>query len=145
MKKYFSICLFFSLIFASLSLTGCGDDDNNQDVIESSIIGKWHLVSVMPQEMAVDYDECEFQGYVEFESDGTYSDHRPCGVSDIGGGKWKLSGNNLEITSDILPIPIKASVEINDNTLVITQNAFYFNNEWEQVDCILRETYKRVQ
>lgn len=144
MKKYFSICLFFSLIFASLSLTGCGDDDNNQDVIESSIIGKWQLVSVMPQEMAVDYDECQFQGYIEFESDGTYSDHQTCGVNDIGGGKWSLNGNNLEITSDILPMPVNASVEISDNTLIISQKAFYFNEEGELVDCVLKETYKRL-
>ncbi len=142
MRKIANFIFLFLSLF--IGLTSCSKDEGDAG-LDDSIIGKWQLLSVSPNEMAVDYDECEFQGYVEFESDGTYSDHRPCGVSDIGGGKWKLSGNNLEITSDILPIPFKASIEISDNTLIITQKAFYFNDEWEQVDCILQETYKRVQ
>lgn len=144
MKKYFSICLLFSLIIVSLSLTGCGDDDNNQDVIESSIIGKWQLVSVSPLEMAVEYDECEYQGYIEFESDGTYSDHRPCDVNEIGGGKWELDGNNVEIISDILPIPIVFGVELTDNTLILSQNSAYYDEDWELVPCVLKATYQRI-
>lgn len=144
MKKYFNIYLFFAFIIVSLSLSGCGDDESNQDVIESSIIGKWRLISVSPYEMAIDYDECEFQGYIEFESDGTYSDHRPCEVNDIGGGKWELDGNNVEIISDILPIPFKFAIELSDNTLILSQNSAYYNEDWELVPCVLKQTYQRI-
>lgn len=143
MKKNFSIYLFLTILITSF-ITGCSNDENNED-LNSSIIGKWQLVSVSPKEIAEDYDECEFEGYIEFESSGTYSDHRPCGVSDIGGGKWELDGNNLEIISDVLPIPINASVEIGNNTLTIKQNAFYFDDNFEYINCILVETYNRVQ
>lgn len=144
MKKYISICFLFALLISSLTLSGCGDDDSNQEAIESSIIGKWQLVSVSPHELAEECDECEFQGYIEFESNGTYSDHRPCGVNDIGGGRWELDGNKVQIISDILPVPIEFGVELTDNTLILSQSSAYYNEDWELVPCVLKQTYQRV-
>ena len=144
MKKYLNLYFILACFISSFSLLSCGDDDEGNNTGDSSIVGKWQLTSVSPTEMAEDYEKCEFEGYVEFESNGTYSDHRPCGVSDIGGGKWKLSGIALTITSDILPIPLKATIELKDNTLIISQEAEYLNGNWELVPCVLKETYKRV-
>lgn len=141
MKNFLSYLLI--VVFSAICTISCSDSDNDGE-INSSIVGKWQLTSVSPKEMAEDYDKCEYEGYVEFESNGTYSDHRKCGVSDIGGGKWKLSGSALTITSDILPIPLKATIELNNNTLIISQEAEYWNEDWELVPCILKETYKRV-
>lgn len=125
------------------ALGACGNDDEVST--DSSIVGKWQLVSVSPQSMLEDYDECEFEGYVEFASNGKYSDHRPCGVSDIGGGKWKLSGNTLTIISDILPTPIETTIEISDNNLVIIQDAFDFDDDFNVIPVVLKETYQRVE
>ncbi len=142
MKKHFSINLFLTILITSF-ITGCSNDENNKD-LNSSIIGKWQLVSVSPKEIAGDYDECEFEGYIEFESNGTYSDHRPCDVNEIGGGKWELEGNNVEIISDILPIPFKFAIELSDNTLILSQNSTYYNEDWELVPCVLKQTYQRM-
>lgn len=130
-------------IFSVICIASCSENEKD-DEINSSIVGKWQLTSVSPKEMAEDYDKCEYEGYVEFESNGTYSDHRKCGVSDIGGGKWKLSGSALTITSDILPIPFKATIELSNNTLIISQEAEYWNEDWELVPCVLKETYQKV-
>ena len=142
MKKHFSINLFLTILITSF-ITGCSNDENNKD-LNSSIIGKWQLVSVSPKEIAGDYDECEFEGYIEFDSNGTYSDHRPCDVNEIGGGKWELDGNNVEIISDILPIPFKFAIELSDNTLILSQNSTYYNEDWELVPCVLKQTYQRI-
>ena len=142
MKEHFSINLFLTILITSF-ITGCSNDENNKD-LNSSIIGKWQLVSVSPKEIAGDYDECEFEGYIEFESNGTYSDHRPCDVNEIGGGKWELDGNNVEIISDILPIPFKFAIELSDNTLILSQNSTYYNEDWELVPCVLKQTYQRI-
>lgn len=141
MKK--SLSYLFIVVFSAICAISCSDSENDNE-IKSSIVGKWQLISVSPKEMAEDYDKCEYEGYVEFESNGTYSDHRKCGVSDIGGGQWKLSGTSLTITSDILPIPLKAAIELNNNTLIISQEAEYWNEDWELVPCTLKETYKKV-
>ena len=141
MQKY--LLVFVCCLLPVISLISCSKD-NDEGELASSIVGKWQLVNVSPKEMAKDYDECEYKGYVEFESNGTYSDHRPCGVSDIGGGKWKLSGNSLTITSDLLPIPMKATIELAGETLVISQEAEYLDENWELVSCILKETYQKV-
>ena len=142
MKEHFSINLFLTILITSF-ITGCSNDENNKD-LNSSIIGKWQLVSVSPKEIAKDYDECEFEGYIVFESNGTYSDHRPCDVNEIGGGKWELDGNNVEIISDILPIPFKFAIELSDNTLILSQNSTYYNEDWELVPCVLKQTYQRI-
>lgn len=44
MKKHFSINLFLTILITSF-ITGCSNDENNKD-LNSSIIGKWQLVSV---------------------------------------------------------------------------------------------------
>ncbi|CCX62319.1 unknown [Bacteroides sp. CAG:598] len=139
MKKFF--LEFWMLMFASLVIVSCSDDDASDDM---SIVGKWQLVSVSPASMADDYDECEFEGYIEFASDGRYYDHRPCGVSEIGGGKWKLSNSTLTIISDILPVPMEAKIEIAGDRLVIIQNTFDIDDDYNPVEIELRETYKRV-
>lgn len=137
--------LFYVLIafLATCTFFACsGDDDNFSD--GSQLVGKWQLVSVSPANMAEDYDDCEFKGYIEFTADGKYSDHRPCGVSDIGGGKWKLSGNTLTITSDILPVPLETTIELADDVLIIIQDAYDFDEDYNVVPVELKETYKRV-
>lgn len=130
------------MLFASLVIVSCSDDDASSD--DMSIVGKWQLVSVSPASMADDYEECDYEGYIEFASDGKYYDHRPCGVSEIGGGKWKLSGKTLTIISDILPIPIEATIELTDDKLVIIQDAFDIDDDYNPVEVELRETYRRV-
>lgn len=52
MKKTF--LGFWMLLFASLVIVSCSDDDASDDM---SIVGKWQLVSVSPASMADDYDE----------------------------------------------------------------------------------------
>lgn len=130
------------MLFASLVIVSCSDDDVSSDAM--SIIGKWQLVSVSPASMADDYEECDYEGYIEFASDGKYYDHRPCGVSEIGGGKWKLSGKTLTIISDIFPIPVEATIELTDDRLVIIQDAFDIDDDYNPVEVELRETYRRV-
>ena len=130
------------MLFASLVIVSCSDDDVSSDAM--SIIGKWQLVSVSPASMADDYEECDYEGYIEFASDGKYYDHRPCGVSEIGVGKWKLSGKTLTIISDIFPIPVEATIELTDDRLVIIQDAFDIDDDYNPVEVELRETYRRV-
>lgn len=138
-----SLLYLFVAIFAACTFVSCSSDDDDSN--GSQIVGKWQLVSVLPQSMAEDYDDCEFEGYVEFEVSGRYSDHRPCGVNDIGGGKWDLSGNTLTITSDIFPTPMEATVEISNSTLVIIQDAYDFDDDYNVAPVVLKETYKRVE
>lgn len=65
-------------------------------------------------------------------------------MSEIGGGKWKLSNSTLTIISDILPVPMEAKIEIAGDRLVIIQNTFDIDDDYNPVEVELRETYKRV-
>lgn len=65
-------------------------------------------------------------------------------MSEIGGGKWKLSNSTLTIISDILPVPMEATIEIGGDRLVIIQSTIDIDDDYNPVEVELRETYKRV-
>lgn len=132
----------FITILSAYYLSACSSE--NDEASNSTIIGKWQLISVSPSNMATDYDDCEFEGYISFDEDGKYYDHRPCGVNDIGGGRWKLSNNELTIISDIFPVPLEATIELSEDRLVIIQEAIDFDDDYNVISVKLRETYKRV-
>ena len=88
------LCWIFLSIFlcgATLSLTSCGDDDDEDTLNASNLVGTWKMVdhNITPELENPDY--VEFLGFftVTLKSDMTYS-------SDYGEtGTWQLKGNRF--------------------------------------------------
>ena len=88
------ICWIFLSIFlcgATLSLTSCGDDDDEDTLNASNLVGTWKMVewNITPELENPDY--VEFLGFktITLKSDMTYS-------SDNGEtGTWQLKGNTF--------------------------------------------------
>jgi len=127
-KGIYSFLVFFCLLF---TISSCSDDDDTNT--DNLIIGKWQLVSSTDS----DTESCLFSGHTDFKSNGKYEDHTGCGNKD-GGGSWKMSGDELTMTANILPIPITATIkELTETTLILklTLECFYTSTD----------TYKRVK
>lgn len=146
MKKYLFRILFALFAITSVAMVGCSKDDE-EGTTDSSIVGKWQLTSVSPKEMEADYDKSQFTDILEFKADGTYATYDKNGNSlgSAFAGKWSINGKILRISSNI-GIDVDATIEtLNETTLVLSQDAFYFDDDYNMVDCTLRETYKRVK
>lgn len=146
MKKFLFRILFAVLAISSVAMVGCSKDDE-EGTTDSSIVGKWQLTSVSPKEMEADYDKSQFTDILEFKADGTYATYDKNGNSlgNLFGGKWSINGKTLRISSNV-GIDEDITIEtLNETTLVLSQDTFYLDDDYNMVDCTLRETYKRVQ
>lgn len=127
MKKYLFALLF--CLVTVVSFMSCSKDEEGGEG-SSSIVGKWQLVEVTDKE---EYEPCEFEGFTQFADNGVWRYENGC---TNGKGTWKLSGETLTLTPDILPIPVSITViAVNKSTLVIEQTIGSIKN---------RETYKRL-
>ena len=146
MQKFLFRILFAVLAISSVATVGCSKDDE-EGTTDSSIVGKWQLTSVSPKEMEADYDKSQFTDILEFKADGTYATYDKNGNSlgSAFAGKWSINGKTLRISSNV-GLGVDATIEtVNETTLVLLQDEFYLDDDYNMVDCTLRKTYKRVQ
>lgn len=120
--------MLFAVFLTACVFVSCSKDDESSD--GSSITGKWQLLSVTHKE---DYESCQFEGYTEFKKDGTWIWKTGC---DNGIGSWSKDGDNLTMTADAFPFPVKVKIITLDKmTLTIEQSVGGYKNQ---------ETYKRL-
>ena len=117
------------LLVLCVGFSACGDDDGVNDNIKSSdIVGKWQLI-----ESSDELEPCDFEGWIEFKSDGTFEDFDLCEYDeedrpliDVGSkGIWSLEGNKLTIVFDDFPLSfVLTIVSISANELVTSVTFF---------------------
>ena len=112
MRKYllYSVVL---LVALSVGFSSCDNDDE----IDNRLVGRWQLVETT-DEFA---ESCDFRGWLEFRSDGTYTDFDACENQTIS-GTWSVDGNRLRMVfyQYIIPIPITLTiVSISDSELAL--------------------------
>lgn len=95
MKKYLSFIAFAMMAVFSLSFMSCGDDEDDEDVYEASVVGTWEVTYV---KATSSYDMDDDEGLkvgdrMTFYSDGRYKDSEDT-------GRWSKNGNTLTVTID---------------------------------------------
>ena len=107
-------CLLLALC---VGFPACGDDDGDNDNIKSSgIVGKWQMI----ESSFTDFEPCNFEGWDEFKSDGTFVSFGGCG-GETWTGTWKLEGNNITAVHDDFPGNIVFTiVSVSANELVLS-------------------------
>ena len=126
MKKLYSTIMLLAMMVAALSLTACGDDDDEGDEIDdkTSIIGVWECVSTDYGEWG-DYleDETKVGDLIYFNADGTYKEVGHNNDS----GRWSLNGNKLNMRSnDSYSVPATYTVlQLTANQLSIVLSEEY--------------------
>jgi hypothetical protein len=93
MKKLYSTIMLLAMMVAALGFTACGDDE--EDVIEASVVGTWEVTYV---KASSSYDMDDDEGLkigdqMTFYSDGRYKDSEDT-------GRWSKKGNTLTVTID---------------------------------------------
>lgn len=96
------------VLAGALMLSGCKkDDDNNCDLSVANLAGSYKITSVLENGVEThntsNYDPCELDDLIIFNTDGTYdySDvGTVCSPSGDDGGTWSLSGNTLSIDGE---------------------------------------------
>ncbi len=101
--------LFYIVLSVFLILSSCSTDDDS-DLYEESIIGKWTLISQTnfcstgSQEIW-NSNSCQQTGKLEIKVDGTYSQtfyeiqNDECNLVGTSSGSWELSNNFLTINT----------------------------------------------
>ncbi|MDH6343433.1 hypothetical protein M2480_002979 [Parabacteroides sp. PFB2-12] len=123
MKRYliFYICLALTLSFSSC------DDDKDNDVATSNIVGKWKLVEVKingkvnnPASADAYYEPCDYNGWVRYNSDGTADEYDACTKKTyINAGVWSINKGILTLSSREFGIPITVNIiELSSTTFI---------------------------
>ena len=134
MRKIYSTVMMLTMIFAALSFTACGgDDDVDNGKVEASIVGEWECIYF---DYGKNYSGLETDVHlnigdrVRFKSDGTYYASYSDGEYET--GRWSLNGNTLTIAADVeISIPFEYNVtKLTSTELEFTidlniLNAFY--------------------
>lgn len=95
MKKHLCFIAFAMMAVFSLSFMSCGDDEDDEDVYEASVVGTWEVTYV---KATSSYDMDDDEGLnvgdrMTFYSDGRYKDSEDT-------GRWSKNGNTLTVTID---------------------------------------------
>ena len=107
-------------MIASLALI-IGISSCSKDKDDDKIIGKWQITSVSNPD---DYEECDYQGWMELKKDGTLTEYDKC-FDESSSGTWKLENGKLTLTSDVFPIPIAFDVKkLSDTELELEISLF---------------------
>lgn len=102
-KNYFKFLNVLVILCIGLSSISCsGDDDDEKEGFESQIVGKWKMYEATPSE---DFEPCDFNGYIYFNEDGTYSEFDYCTNSTLN-GTWRIDGRNITAVLSSFPIPV---------------------------------------
>jgi len=118
MKKLFSTWSLIIFLLMGLGLSSCSKDDDG-DVDVGSLIGKWQLI----ENDNPAFDPCDFQGWIEFQSDGIFSSYDDCDNSTTI-GTWTLDKKTITVVS-APPVIISINYQIISLTtteLVLTMN-----------------------
>lgn len=110
MKKLYSTVMMFAMMFAALSLTACGGDDDEVDNGgDASIVGMWECTYFVFDtdypEMFDDNSGMKIGDRIRFKSDGTYETDYKSGHKET--GRWSLNGNTLTVAENAdISIPL---------------------------------------
>ncbi len=117
MKKTFNLIAFAMLAVFSLALVSCGDDDDDEEVFEASVVGTWEVTYV---KASSSYDMDDEEGLkvgdqMTFYSDGRYEDSEET-------GRWSKQGNILTVTiNDDFSIPsVMTITKLTDKVLEVS-------------------------
>ncbi|MDR3327453.1 MAG: lipocalin family protein [Prevotellaceae bacterium] len=148
MKKYlkFSWAILLALC---IGISSCSKDDDDSN--SSDLAGKWQLTEVRADgvlqnpNVSTDYNEpCDYEGWSQFKSDGTFIDYDGCDNS-TSGGTWRLNGNTVTVVADVFSISLNFKIiSLNQTTLVFETTAIGFDDNYHVIDVILLLTYKRI-
>ena len=106
MKK---LNLFFSLLIIALVASSCSSDDSdNQNQINNDlIIGKWNVTDIVISGSPLDQGDCELESYLEIFEDGTFLGQTyggltgsPCEPDALDTGTWTFDGTIYTETYD---------------------------------------------
>jgi hypothetical protein len=124
-----------SLALFSLMLFSCSNSDDEANITDNQIIGKWFYVSEFyGEEERTSPENCFNQQYYEFFSNGIISMkmyREPCQESDDYNGNYVIVGNTLELTD------LQGSDDLNysfdivslSETILIIEEEFIDDNE----------------
>ena len=114
-KWSWALLLALCVGFASCNKDGDGGGSSG------NIVGKWQMYEVTPSSY---YDACDFEGWIEFKSNGTYTDFDKCDNSTVN-GTWKKEGNQLTVVAGNFPIPVAFTIiSISSNEMVLEVELF---------------------
>lgn len=101
-KMKYKILSYAILVFASVCLfANCSDSDESENS-NTEIVGRWQMYEATPSSY---YESCDYQGWVEFEAAGSYSEFDKCENSIIN-GTWTMKEKKITIVSEDFPIPV---------------------------------------
>lgn len=119
-KNYFKFLTLLTILCLGFSFNSCSsDDDDEKDDFKSLIVGKWKMHEATPSE---DFEPCDFNGYIYFNEDGTYSEFDYCTNSTLN-GTWSIEGRNITAVLSSFPIPVAfkiISIDASNMTLEYT-------------------------
>ena len=103
----------------------CSEDE---PTFSELIIGRWQLEDVS---VSSGLEPCDYEGWVEFNSDRSYLDYDACTIGTTDGG-WKIEGTRITIISSVYPYPFESDI------VELTKSAFVI--EWDGV----KRQYRKV-
>lgn len=112
MQKIFNVWYLTILMVVCVGFSSCSKEDYGD------IVGRWQLEAVTP---VSELEPCEFDGWIEFNNDGTWSEFNACD-DEIVHGTWQRDGKELTITSSP-PVSISmvfTIVSVSDDKLVLS-------------------------
>lgn len=129
--------LTFALALLSLSLFGCGKDDDNPDPAKSSqspaLEGKWNTQSWQTQTFNTDGSpnqtldrQADAGSQLEFLKGGTFNDYEDFKV--ITSGNYTLTGSKIVFSVPSATIPPKYIDQITATDLVLRDTTIWANN-----------------
>jgi hypothetical protein len=94
------ITLLFSLFI--LTFSSCSkNDDSNQNIDGTLLIGKWKIVSIKNNNEVMNLDNCSTGTYKEYKTDNRYYEHYLCGTTSyLDPSDYSLSNNKITYVFD---------------------------------------------
>nr|DAJ23556.1 MAG TPA: lipocalin-like protein [Caudoviricetes sp.] len=125
MKKL-NLFALLAMLFSVTLFIACGDDDDDEtkdsDDVATLIVGKWQFTEGNHPE---EFEECDYQGWMEFAADGSYKEYDKCQNRTVT-GSWTINDEGqFVLKTNELPIALKINIkELTKDKLVFEQELF---------------------
>lgn len=138
MKK---LNLLLTLLLSTI-IFSCGNDDSNDNMETSEIVGTWKLLSrsFFNQTITENLTDCEKQSYIQFKGDNTYYEQtyvtledgetNPCLDDGVFEGPYNINGNSISTTFYYTP----EEHGVPENETVTLSGAFSIENNILTID-----------
>jgi hypothetical protein len=122
MKKLNLFVLIAMLFSATLFVVACGNDDDETkdgDDVATLIVGRWQFTEGNHPE---EFEECDYQGWMEFKEGGEYIEFDKC-INQTINGTWEINNEGkLIYNQSNVPITFKITIkELTKEKLVLEE------------------------